>query len=53
MADLPHNAVLLRDLERTSSALFRALGRDPVLRVAAGRVDLGAWRDEELLCLPQ
>jgi nitric oxide reductase NorD protein len=53
MADLPDNAVLLRDIERTTSTLFRALGRDPVLRVAAGRADLGAWRDDELLCLPQ
>lgn len=44
---------MLRDLERTSATLFRALGQDPVLRIAAGPPELGAWRDGELLCLPQ
>lgn len=51
--DFSANAVLLRDVERTTATLFRALGRDPLLRVAAGRAELGAWRDGEVLCLPQ
>lgn len=47
------STVMLRDIERTTATLFRALGRDPILRVAAGRAELGAWRDGDVLCLPQ
>ena len=53
VTDLHPNATLLREIERTSATLLRALSRDPLLRVVGGQPELGAWMDGDTLCLPQ
>lgn len=45
-------AVALRDIERMSGALYRALGSDAGLRVAAGSTETWAYRKDDTLRLP-
>lgn len=49
----PEAVVALRDIERTAGTLFRALGIDPGLRVAAVDVQHGAFLQSDTLRLPQ
>jgi nitric oxide reductase NorD protein len=49
----PEAVVALRDIERTAGTLFRALGSDPTLRVAAVDVAFGAFLQQDTLRLPQ
>ncbi|HEY1181824.1 MAG TPA: VWA domain-containing protein [Rhodocyclaceae bacterium] len=49
----PEAVVALRDIERTAGTLFRALGRDAGLRVAATDVQYGAFLQSDTLRLPQ
>ena len=49
----PEAVVALRDIERTAGTLFRALGRDAGLRVAASDVQYGAFLQNDTLRLPQ
>ena len=49
----PEAVVALRDIERTAGTLFRALGIDPGLRVAAVDVQYGAFLQNDTLRLPQ
>jgi nitric oxide reductase NorD protein len=49
----PEAVVALRDIERTTGALFRALGSDATLRVAPTDVQHGAFRQADTLRLPQ
>ncbi len=49
----PEAVVALRDIERTAGTLYRALGRDAGLRVAATDVQLGAFLQQDTLRLPQ
>lgn len=51
-AHYPEAAVALRDIERTAGTLFRALGGDPTLRVAATEPQLGAFLQADTLRLP-
>ena len=52
-AQHPEAVVALRDLERTAGTLFRALGQDSSLRVAATDVQYGAFLQQDTLRLPQ
>jgi nitric oxide reductase NorD protein len=49
----PEAVIALRDIERTAGTLYRALGGNPGLRVAATDVQLGAFLHEDTLRLPQ
>lgn len=51
----PEAVVALRDIERTAGTLFRALGGDGTLQVAAVEVEHGAYRrdGDDTLRLPQ
>lgn len=49
----PEAVVALRDIERTAGTLFRALGTDAELRVAATDVQYGAFLQADTLRLPQ
>lgn len=52
-AQYPEAVVALRDIERTAGTLFRALGTDAGLRVAAADVQFGAFLQQDTLRLPQ
>ncbi|HWV17244.1 MAG TPA: nitric oxide reductase, partial [Rhodocyclaceae bacterium] len=52
-AQYPEAVVALRDIERTAGTLFRALGTDASLRVAAVDVQFGAFLQQDTLRLPQ
>src|SRR5690606_37165155 len=52
-ARYPEAVVALRDIERTAGTLFRALGADAALRVAAVDVQFGAFLQQDTLRLPQ
>lgn len=52
-AQYPEAVVALRDIERTAGTLFRALGANAALRVAASDVQFGAFLQQDTLRLPQ